>query len=66
MSQLMVRVSESQRLMLDDLSETMGMKKSELLRVFVFDGINRIKAQAARDLDKAKETAALMEARSKL
>lgn len=61
-----MQVSETQKLELDDLADTLGVSTSSLSRALLFDGVKRIKAQAGRDLKASVDHIKLLDAKAKL
>lgn len=61
-----VKMSETQKLQVEDLASTLGVTSSTVMRALILDGIKRTNAQASRDLKEATDHIKLLDAKAKL
>ena len=61
-----LRMSESQKLQIEDAATALNMSASALIRALLFDGVKRANAQAAKDVKSTSDHFKLLDARAKL
>ena len=61
-----IKMSDTQKLQLDDMADELGVSSSTLPRAILFDGLKRVKSQAVKDLKESSDHIKLMDAKAKL
>lgn len=61
-----LKMSDTQKLQIDDLSKTLGVTSSTLIRALLFDGVKRTAFQASKDTQSTADSIKLLDAKAKL
>lgn len=61
-----LRMSESQKLQIEDAAAALNMSASALIRALLFDGVKRANSMASKDVKSTSDHFKLLDARAKL
>lgn len=61
-----LKMSDTQKLELDETASELGISSSSLSRAIIFDGLKRVKSQAAKNLKESADHIKLLDAKAKL
>lgn len=63
---LNLRMSETQKLSIDDMAKTLGINSSVLMRAVLYEGLAQVKTRSAKNIKESADHLKLLDAKAKL